>query len=69
MKSPFEKLAAEVDALERLQTETTRGELKAEILKAEMQLAILRSSPGFRLRVASPRQVDPTGDRAFKGER
>jgi hypothetical protein len=31
----------------------------------ERKAAILQSSPGFRLRTASPRQVDPTGDRAF----
>ena len=30
-----------------------------------MPLAILQSSLGFRLRTASPRQVDPAGDRAF----
>ncbi|MGO8836627.1 MAG: hypothetical protein ACLQAH_17105 [Limisphaerales bacterium] len=54
----LDALQAEVDALKELQRQT--GEELDALLPA-----ILQSSPGFRLRIASPRQVDPAGDRAF----
>ena len=55
----LDALQAEVDALKRLQSETTVKNTGQAVAELDALLpAILQSSPGF----------DPTGDRAFKGE-